>query len=652
MRVRFSLRPPLKMNKFQYQHYLDFLRLLAVTLVFMFHLDQNYFSFGFIGVDIFFVISGYVITQSIFYYKFLNNDISFLNFYSKRILRLLPALIVMLIIFIIFYLLFTSWGDFELKIIIKSTVSSIFGVSNLYFFNNLDQFDYFSIKEHSIPLIHTWSLSLEEQFYIFYPFILIIIFTLFKDKKYFINNTILFLIFIYVLSLLVFCSNFKFSHFYLPFGRIWELILGCLLFIIRHNYTKNSLSRRYIYFISLSTAFIIIFNFNSILIQFEKALILISVFITSLIIIYNKYLPKYFYTNNLINILGRSSYSIYLYHMPIIYFSNIFFTGINFYFYSFIITFIFSFFSYKFVEPIRYNKSLLKLVPNLIKVFVLLIIILSFITLQNEVRLRNLVYNTILKINHFAIKYNLNLNKNSIPVRKLAKWELDVDNCVKKEESFKRSNYFNCIKSDSSTRDLFILAGDSYGEHFINTLANISSIKNLYYSRLDNENFGNNYDINNTYNLLNNYSILSDSFEKKIIIISINFPKELDYNKLQIFLNKFKNDEKFIFIAPHNVLKITDECKASNSNLSMKCRALLDSVQNLKIIEVIKSLEKRENIFIYDFTNKFCQNNICSDYLIEEDKIVFIDNFSHLTKEFADFLSEDFEKFLNENILK
>ena len=144
-----------------------------------------------------------------------------------------------------------------------------------------------------------------------------------------------------------------------------------------------------------------------------------------------------------------------------------------------------------------------------------MIIILSFITLQNEVRLRNLVYNTILKINHFAIKYNLNLNKNSIPVRKLAKWELDVDNCVKKEESFKRSNYFNCIKSDSSTRDLFILAGDSYGEHFINTLANTPSIKNLYYSRLDNENFGNNYDINNTYNLLNNYSILSDSFEKK-----------------------------------------------------------------------------------------------------------------------------------------
>jgi hypothetical protein len=134
--------------------------------------------------------------------------------------------------------------------------------------------------------------------------------------------------------------------------------------------------------------------------------------------------------------------------------------------------------------------------------------------------------------------------------------------------------------------------------HFINTLANTSYIKNLYYSRLENENFGNNYDINNTYNLLNNYSILSDSFEKKIIIISINFPKELDYNKLQIFLNKFKNDEKFIFIAPHRVLKITEECKALDSNLLMNCRALLDSPQNSKIIEIIKSLEK-EKIYLF-----------------------------------------------------
>ncbi len=639
------------MNKFQYNYYLDSLRLLAVTLVFIFHLNQNYFSFGFIGVDIFFVISGYVITQSIFYYKFLNNDISFLNFYSKRILRLFPALFIMLIIFIIFYLFFTSWSDFQLKITIKSTISSIFGISNLYFFNNLDQFDYFSINEHSIPLLHTWSLSLEEQFYVFYPFILIIIFAFFKEKKKFINITIFFLIFIYLLSLLVFCSNFKISHFYLPFSRIWEIILGCLLFIIRHNNKKNNLTKKYIYLILLSTVFIIIFNFDSILIKFEKVLILISVFATSLIIIYNKFIPKYIYENNLINTLGRSSYSIYLYHMPVIYFSNIFFKGINFYFFSIIITFIFSFFSYKFVEPIRYNKTLLKVVPNLIKVFVSLIIVLLFVTQLNEIKLRNLVYNTILKTNHFVNKYNYNFNKNSIHIRKLAKWELDVDYCLKKEESFKRSNYLNCIKSDSSREDLFILAGDSYGEHFINTLANLSSVKNLYYSRLDNENFGKNHNIDNTSNLLNNYLIVSSSFKKKIIIISINFPSELDHNKLQIFLNKFKNDEKFIFIAPHNILKTTNKCKILNSNSLMNCRVLLNSHQNSKIIKVIKGLEKK-NIFIYDFTDKFCKNKICSDYLIEEDKFVFTDNFSHLTKEFAEFLSEDFEKFLKINDLK
>ena len=121
-------------KKFEYQHYLDVLRLVAVLLVFLFHLNQDFFKFGFIGVDIFFVISGYVITQSLFNYKSLNNNISLLHFYSKRFLRLFPALIVMLILFIIFYLYFTNWSDLQLKITIKSLFSSIFALSNFYFF--------------------------------------------------------------------------------------------------------------------------------------------------------------------------------------------------------------------------------------------------------------------------------------------------------------------------------------------------------------------------------------------------------------------------------------------------------------------------------------------------------------------------------------
>tara|TARA_Y100000591_G_C21822401_1_gene694447 strand:- start:116 stop:2035 length:1920 start_codon:yes stop_codon:yes gene_type:complete len=639
------------MNKFQYQNYLDFLRLLAVTLVFFFHLNQKNFPFGFIGVDIFFVISGYVITQSLFHYKFLNNNFSFLNFYSKRILRLFPALFVMLVIFITFYLSFMSWSDFELKITIKSLISSIFGISNLYFFNNLDQFDYFLIDEHSIPLLHTWSLSLEEQFYIFYPFILIFIFIFFKEKKKFINVFVIFLISIYLLSLIVFCGNFRISHFYLPFGRVWELILGCFLFVIKNDYTRNCLNRKYINFFLLTTVLVIILNFNSILIKFDKILILISVFITSLIINNNKIIPKYICKNNYVSFLGRSSYSIYLYHMPVIYFSNIFFNGIDFYFYSIVMTFFFSFFSYKFVEPIRYNKSLLKIFPNIIKGTTALIVILFFVIQLNEIKLRNLVYDLILKTNNFATIYNL--NKKSISNRKLAKWELDVDHCSKKEESFKRSTYLNCIKSDASNNDLFFLVGDSYGEHFINTLANITSIKNLYYARLDNENFESDIDLDNTHNLFNNYLNTSINFKKnKTVIISISYPNDLNHIKIQTFLSKFKNNEKFIFIAPHKVFNIRDECKTLNDNLVLNCIASNNIEQNSKIIKVIEKLDTRKNIFIYDFKDKFCKKEICYSYLIEKDKFVFSDNFSHLTKEFAEFLSKDFEKFLDKNIFK
>tara|TARA_Y100001958_G_C21201939_1_gene528463 strand:- start:696 stop:1643 length:948 start_codon:yes stop_codon:yes gene_type:complete len=314
-------------------------------------------------------------------------------------------------------------------------------------------------------------------------------------------------------------------------------------------------------------------------------------------------------------------------------------------------TFFFSFFSYKFVEPIRYNKSLLKIFPNIIKGTTALIVILFFVIQLNEIKLRNLVYDLILKTNNFATIYNL--NKKSISNRKLAKWELDVDHCSKKEESFKRSTYLNCIKSDASNNDLFFLVGDSYGEHFINTLANITSIKNLYYARLDNENFESDIDLDNTHNLFNNYLNTSINFKKnKTVIISISYPNDLNHIKIQTFLSKFKNNEKFIFIAPHKVFNIRDECKTLNDNLVLNCIASNNIEQNSKIIKVIEKLDARKNIFIYDFKDKFCKKEICYSYLIEKDKFVFSDNFSHLTKEFAEFLSKDFEKFLDKNIFK
>ena len=636
-------------NNFKYQYYLDGLRLIAVLLVFLFHLNHDYFKFGFIGVDIFFVISGYVITQSLFHYKIVNNDISLLNFYSKRFLRLFPALIVMLTLFIFFYIFFTSWSDFQLKITIKSFLSSILALSNVYFFNNLGQFDYFSITDHSVPLLHTWSLSLEEQFYLFYPIILFFIFIFFKDDKKFINLLFIFLLIIFLISFLVFFSETKLSHFYLPFGRVWELTSGCLLFILTNSYVKKNISKTLIYVLMSCVSLILILKLNNDFFTIEKLLILFSVIITLIIINFNKYIPEFIYRNKTINLLGRSSYSIYLYHMPIIYFSNIFLKGVSFYFFSIIITIFFSLISFKFIEPIRNNYFILKKLQKSIKYIAISILILFFINSFYEIKFRNLIYNLILKTNNFANLYNF--RKDTSSNRILAKWELDNDKCIESDESFKRSTYLNCIKSEFKPKNLFFLAGDSYGEHFINTLAKTSSVKNLYYARLDNENFSTNHDIDNTFNLFNSYNSIKEKFNKnKIIVISINYPLKLDYEKTKIFLDKFNDNEIFIFIASHNVILDTKKCKTKKTSLLINCEAEIDTNRNTKIYKTLEKLKKTNNVFIYDFKPQFCIKKNCFNYLSKEDKYVFTDNFSHLTKEFSEFLSNDFEKFLKKTI--
>ena len=105
-----------KRNFFLYQNHLDSLRALAVLLVFLFHINKDFFGFGYIGVDIFFVISGYVISQSLIQKKYTTNKIGFSEFYTKRILRLFPSLLVMIVIFFILYLILVNYGDVELRL--------------------------------------------------------------------------------------------------------------------------------------------------------------------------------------------------------------------------------------------------------------------------------------------------------------------------------------------------------------------------------------------------------------------------------------------------------------------------------------------------------------------------------------------------------
>ena len=282
-------------KQFFYLNHLDSLRALAVLLVFLFHIDKEIFDFGYIGVDIFFVVSGYVISQSLIQKKLTSKKISFLEFYTKRILRLFPSLLVMVIVFFFSYLIIVNYGDIELIINFKSSLYSLFGISNFYYFSNLDQFDYFQIDNYAVPLIHTWSLGVEEQFYFIYPMIMIVIFFIINKTISSFRFLFVFLLTMHLLSFYIFANSFKISHFYLPFPRVWELLTGCLLFLSINTYTKKLIGRKIIFYsLLIFTTFLIYFVVKNDYFN-EKYLILISIFFSIFFICFYKKFPKFFY---------------------------------------------------------------------------------------------------------------------------------------------------------------------------------------------------------------------------------------------------------------------------------------------------------------------------------------------------------------------
>ena len=214
--------------KINYRPEIDGLRAIAVFSVITYHARDTFLPGGFLGVDIFFVISGYLITSLILKELKLTNKFSFSNFYERRVRRIIPALLGMIILstFISYItLLPDSFVDFS-----KSLISSIFSVSNFYFLytGNLYGAESSLLK----PLLHTWSLSVEEQFYILLPVTVFVIYKFFRKH-------LLTLIFSGILISLIFSQYISSAHssssahsgfnFYLLPSRGFELLLGSLL---------------------------------------------------------------------------------------------------------------------------------------------------------------------------------------------------------------------------------------------------------------------------------------------------------------------------------------------------------------------------------------------------------------------------------------
>ena len=646
-------------NIFKYQAHFDGMRAIAVIFVLLYHLNKDVFAFGYIGVDIFFVISGYVITQTLIKQFYINKKIYILEFYIKRLLRLFPTLLTVILVFFFVYILIVPYGDFDYLITIKSAFSSIFGLGNFYFFSNISHFNYFHIKDSSIPLIHTWSLGVEEQFYLIYPYLIIISFwtlNIFKKKK---ENFYLLILLLIIVSFLFFATNHPFwSHFYIPTARAWEILFGGLFFFIKEknviNFKINKISL--IFFsivILLSIIIFLLFNqkFN------YKYLVLASV-ISTLFIIYfynKKSFLKKILENPISTYIGKSSYSIYLWHMPIIYFSNLYFDNSLFYISSVLFTSFFSFLTYRFVEPLRYNIVLKNFLFFFTKrIFIFLIFGFSVYAFIYNINLRTKLNHVFIHTAHKLGKYNL--TKNTLEERVSGKWIIDNDSCNNNLEKFIRTDYLNCIK-DEDNNILFYLAGDSFAQSLLNTFSHSKNIKNLYLGRLDGRYFEKGWTSKTADTTVKNFDFLSKNYKgTKFFIISISYPENLDKTKIEKIIKKLKGSN-IIFISPHFTAPLlTRTCiyhkkfKILDSKFDFqKCSFEKEISENsLDTILFLNKLQtKYENVNIFNF-NEFLCNKKCNNYLKEKNLILFVDS-SHLSTEAGIYLSTYFDEWLNLN---
>ncbi|MEJ0062500.1 MAG: acyltransferase family protein [Alphaproteobacteria bacterium] len=204
----------------KYRPDIDGLRAVAVMAVAACHVEMPFCHGGFIGVDVFFIISGYLISR-IIATEIEAGNFSIVNFYERRIRRIIPALVVTMLGATAIgyaYLMPTEMKDFS-----KSIPAALFSASNFLFWS---QAGYFEGASMSKPLLHTWSLAVEEQFYIFFPLLLMLAYRRFRRH---LKLTVLGLA-VFSLGLSAYgVAQHSSASYYLLHSRAWELLIGCVL---------------------------------------------------------------------------------------------------------------------------------------------------------------------------------------------------------------------------------------------------------------------------------------------------------------------------------------------------------------------------------------------------------------------------------------
>lgn len=328
-------------QKFRYD--INGLRAYAVAFVVLFHFGILGFSGGFIGVDVFFVISGFLMTK-IIVSSIENNNFNFLKFYISRANRIIPALIALCLVIAVvgwFTLTQQEYRDFG-----KHAATSLGFISNFQYFRESGYFDAIS---HEKLLLHTWSLSVEWQFYILLPIFLFLVHRAFKSNKSLKVSFVLLLLISFVLSIVISKINPSAAFYLLP-TRAWEMMAGGLIYLFFSNTRLNNKQSLTLEIIGFTLIFgsAALFTTTTLWPSYNALIPVVGTFLVLLAANNN----SFFTSNKIAQFLGNTSYSIYLWHWPLVFYLNYFelSQGVLFVILAILLSVLLGWLSYKFIE--------------------------------------------------------------------------------------------------------------------------------------------------------------------------------------------------------------------------------------------------------------------------------------------------------------
>jgi peptidoglycan/LPS O-acetylase OafA/YrhL len=600
---------PIVNHSLKYNSSLDGLRGIAILLVLFFHIWPDIFSFGYVGVDIFFVLSGFLITQ-IIVTKLDSNSFSFKEFYRNRIRRIFPAMI--LVVFVTLLIGYLILIPNEFGVLGRHAKSSLLFFQN---FRLISEVGYWDQAATLKPLLHFWSLSVEEQFYLLWPFLL---FAIYKARL----NLLVSVGFILVLSISI-GFIIEIDYFYHSLARFWELALGGFAYILSSRFNLKSLNKfKFLVFIFFILAIASAFGNNGV--SFFTTL-MVTIFTAFVLIILKENSNTEILSSKFLVFFGLISFPLYLWHYVVISYLHILNYDVsNFSFEVISISIFLSYLTYRYIELYFRSQNSFKTAYKLFGIVIILSFVAQFIYAKKGLPNRSHLQGQELLEQQFNKITHQNDNGKLLINQILG----EVPN----------NDYIRSTSNDLN-KDYVLIVGDSHSHTSYPGFAQEFKKKGLETLIFSNSGCGPYIEnmkiekctkkIENIHRLLNKVENMDNI--KKVLFITRKPNLEYIKNLFESFSTKNKKlyyllEKPSFDFAPDICIPRPFNISNQNKECKIKYSQYLDKYG--KYIDYTKSLSKNyNNIQVLDAKEVFCDEEFC--YSIKDNNVLYSDTNHH-----------------------